>query len=113
MVRLYADEDVFAPLVEHLRQLGVDVLTTRDAGRANRGLADEDQLRYATELGRSLLTHNRRHFRRLHRLQPSHAGIVAVSQTLEFAREARRLRELLEPLGSLAGRFVCLDLPAG
>src|SRR5580692_9739335 len=44
MARLYADEDFPFPVVERLRQLGHDVLTTLEAGRANQGISDADQL---------------------------------------------------------------------
>lgn len=101
------------PLVTALRELGHDVLTAREAGCANQGISDAEQLRSATALGRAILTHDRRHFRRLHRANPRHAGIVAVSQSQHIAREAARLHELIEAQASLAGRFLCLDLPSG
>ena len=56
MARLYADEDFPFPVVERLRQLGHDVLTTLEAGRANQRVSDADQLAFATSLGRAGLT---------------------------------------------------------
>ncbi len=111
MVRLYADEDVHEALVLALRRLGYDVLTTREAGRSNQGTSDRDQLAYAAAHDRALLTHNRRHFRRLHRATATHAGIVAITQSTHFAREADRLHERIAALDSLTGQFVTLDLP--
>ena len=60
MARLYADEDFPFPVVERLRQLGHEVLTTIEAGRANQAIADADQLVFATGLGRAILTRNRK-----------------------------------------------------
>ncbi len=84
MARLYADEDFPYPVVEHLRQLGHDVLTTLDAGRANRGIADQDQLAFATSLGRAVLTRNRGHFARLHSRSALHAGIISITDDPDF-----------------------------
>ena len=58
MARLYADEDFPLPVVEELRQLGHDVLTSPEAGRD--GTPDPDQLAFATADGRVLVTHNRK-----------------------------------------------------
>src|SRR5438309_9251170 len=66
MARLYADEDFPLPVVERLRQLGHDVVTTLEAGQANQGIGDADQLAFATTLGRAILTRNRRRYVRLH-----------------------------------------------
>jgi hypothetical protein len=45
--RLYSNENFPLPVVEALRQKGHDVLTTRDAGKANEGIPDEDVLAFA------------------------------------------------------------------
>jgi Domain of unknown function (DUF5615) len=50
MAQLYADEDFPFPVVERLRQLGHDVVTTFEAGRANQGIGDADQLAFAPSL---------------------------------------------------------------
>jgi predicted nuclease of predicted toxin-antitoxin system len=77
-VRLYLDEDVDLALASALRQRGIDVLTTQEAG--NREQADAIQLDYAIQAGRTFFTHNRGDFVRLHRqlLQEgrSHPGII-------------------------------------
>jgi hypothetical protein len=76
MARLYADEDFPLPVVEALRQLGHDVLTVQEAGRANQGIGDGQVLADATADGRAVLTHNHPDFKRLHRRgRPPHAGI--------------------------------------
>ena len=66
MARFYSNENFPQPVVEALRGLGHDVLTSLEAGNANRRIEDPEVLAYATSLGRAVLTLNRRDFRRLH-----------------------------------------------
>lgn len=74
MANLYADENFNFAAVTHLRGLGHDVLTVQDAGE--QGGDDARVLAFATAGKRAVLTFNRRHFIRLHRLTPAHAGII-------------------------------------
>ena len=80
-MQLYADEDFPYPVVEALRRLGHDVLTTQEDGRQQ--APDPDILARAHALGRAVITHNRRHFERLH-LRGAHAASsfmsVAIAQ---------------------------------
>ena len=64
MVGLYADEDFPFGAVEILRTWGYDVLTVQEAGRC--GGADPAVLVDATRDNRAVLTHNHRHYKRLH-----------------------------------------------
>jgi Domain of unknown function (DUF5615) len=73
---LYADENFAYPIVDELRQLGHDVLTAQEDGRTS--TPDPDIFARAHQLGRVVLTHNRRHFERLHRQGAHHSGIVSV-----------------------------------
>ena len=75
MAQFYADENFPHPAVEHLRKLGHDVLTAREAGQADQQIFDEAVLEFALTADRALLTMNRRDFIRLHRLRPKHSGI--------------------------------------
>ena len=60
---LFFDEHVHIDLANLLVDDGHDVLTAaRDAGRANQRINDEDQLQYATDHGRVLVTFNARDF---------------------------------------------------
>jgi len=77
-MQLYADEDFPLTVVQELRRLGHDVLTTQEDGRQSR--PDYEILARAHLLGRSVLTHNRRHFERLHRKVLPHSGIVSATQ---------------------------------
>ena len=67
MARRYADEGVPRALVDRLRALGHDILTALEAGQANQQVPDSAVLVQATNLGRAVLTHNRKDFKRLHR----------------------------------------------
>jgi len=94
---LYLDQDVDVTLAVRLRTHRCDVLTTRDAGNLNLSIAA--QLQYAAKSGRSLLTHNRRHFRRLHRdwlnQGKHHCGII-VSTHLSLDELEGRVVNLLQ-----------------
>ncbi len=74
--RFYANENLTAELVETLRQLGHDVLTSYEAGNANQCIPDEQVLATATADGRAVLTFNRDDFLALHRQGVDHNGIV-------------------------------------
>jgi hypothetical protein len=75
---LYADEDFSLPVVEQLRRLGLDVLTTQEDGRQT--TPDPAILARAHTLGRVVLTHNRRHFEALHRQGADHSSIVSATR---------------------------------
>jgi len=62
--RFYLNENVPIRLVHLLSVDGIEALHTADVG--NRGVSDQAQLEYATELGCILVSHNRKHFRQLH-----------------------------------------------
>ena len=89
MARLYSNENFPLPVVEGLRRPGHDVLTSLDAGNANRAISDDDVLAFAAADRRVLLTLNRRHFVRLHQRGAFlHAGIVACTYDPDFNRQA-------------------------
>src|SRR5438105_631510 len=75
---LYADEDFPYPVVEKLRRLGHDILTAQEDGRT--ATPDPDILARAHQLGRAVLTYNRKDFERLHRQGADHSGIVSAKQ---------------------------------
>ncbi len=75
---LYMDEDFAFPAVEQLRVRGHDVLTAQEDGQA--AMPDAVILARAYALGRVVLTHNRRHYVRLHRRGAAHVCILTASQ---------------------------------
>ena len=89
--RLYANENFPLPVVEALRGLGHDVLTSQETGQAERSISDEEVLDYATNEGRAILALNRKHFVRLHQERPGHASIVAFTFEANFERQAHRI----------------------
>lgn len=80
MARIYANENFYRPVVAKLREFGHDVLTTLEAGKANQKIPDEEVLLFAIAEERVMLTLNRRHFMRLHRLYPKHFGIIVCTE---------------------------------
>ncbi len=84
-------------LVRALRKGGIDVLTVLDAGM--RGRPDPDQLEFASQDGRVLVTANIPDFARLHvryrREGRVHAGIIlVVQQRYGVGEKLRRLTSL-------------------
>jgi predicted nuclease of predicted toxin-antitoxin system len=67
MARFYADENLPLPVVEELKRMGHDVLTTYEAGNAGQSMSDEAVLAFAFSLDRAILTLNRKHFIGLHK----------------------------------------------
>ncbi len=106
IARLYSNENFPLPVVEELRRLGHDVLTTRDAGKSNEGIPDDEVLRFATENGRAVITHNRRDFIRLHRQSPYHAGIIVCTDNPDFPALAAKVHAQLVAMASLQGQLV-------
>ena len=73
LIRYHLDEHVDPAVAEGLRQRGIDVTTTVDAGLT--GATDEGQLAFATANGRVLVTRDP-DFLVLHSRHVSHAGIA-------------------------------------
>ncbi len=112
MAKIYANENFPSEVVEYLRQLGHDVLTTHDSGKSNLAIPDEDVLSFATAENRAVLTFNRKDFFRLHRENQNHAGIVACKEDLEFEKLAGRIHEAVETHGSdLSGLIIRVNRP--
>jgi hypothetical protein len=93
---LYADENFPRPTVEELRRLGHDVLTAQEDGHCQ--TPDPVILSRAHSLRRVVITHNRRHYERLHRQGLDHSGIASATQDDNFISLAARLD------AALAGR---------
>jgi predicted nuclease of predicted toxin-antitoxin system len=95
---LYADEDFAFPVVEELRRLGHDVITTQQDGLAGKQTPDTVILARAHSLGRSVLTYNRADFERLHRQGAAHSGILSATHDSDFAALAARIHNALAGL---------------
>ena len=94
-VKLYLDEDVDIFLANALKLKGIDVLTTQEAGK--RRLSDSEQIEFAVNEKRAILTHNKRDYAFLHKNYllegKEHYGIILSDQ--------RPLSEMLRGLSKL------------
>ena len=112
MTRLYANENFPLQVVEALRKLGHDVMTVREAGFDNQRISDADVLAYATAQARVLITLNRRDFIRLHRQQPTPAGIIICTEDADTADQAQRIHAAITAAPTLAVALIRLNRPA-
>lgn len=103
---LYADENFPLRVIEELRRLGYDILTTFEDGRANQSIIDQDILARATELGRAVVTLNRLDFKRLHAHVREHAGIVICTEDPDRLGQARRIDEAVTQAGDLKAKLI-------
>jgi hypothetical protein len=60
-----------------------------------------------------VLTLNRKHFFRLHRLRPDHSGIVACTYDPDFIALANRIHAALVAATVLDGQVIRVNRPAG
>jgi hypothetical protein len=111
MARLYANENFPLPVVEELRRLNHDVLTTYESGRGGQAVPDEEVLAFAIEEKRILVTLNRKYFVRLHQIKPEHAGIIVCSFDLNFTALAQRIHQEITTQPSINGRLIRINRP--
>ena|SRR5688572_32436409 len=79
----FMDENMEAAVAAEAARLGAAVTTARDEGRL--GVEDEDQLVFAREQGRVLVTHDRG-FEARHWAGEQHAGILFVPKETSIGR---------------------------
>jgi predicted nuclease of predicted toxin-antitoxin system len=86
MIKIYSNENFPFGVVERLREMQYDVLTTKDAGKSGEGIPDEEVLRFAIQEERALITLNRKDFIQLHKVIPNHWGIIVctVNHDLDY-----------------------------
>ncbi|MGA2608430.1 MAG: DUF5615 family PIN-like protein [Terriglobia bacterium] len=98
-IDLYLDEDVDVVLSHLVRARGFRVMTTQEAGHV--GNTDAEQLAFATDQGKTILTHNRVDFEALARRyfedKRTHSGII-IAVRRHPKEMARRLLILLNSL---------------
>ena len=115
LLRYYLDEDCHSTaLAAALRQHGIDVVTTNEAGIA--GANDDAQLEYAAEQGSVIVTNNICDYTVLHTRWlasgRSHAGIVLFPQQgYSIGEVVRRLAHLrrTRSAGDMQGRIEWLS----
>ena len=114
-VRLYFDRHIMTRLADDLRGRGFDVLTIETAG--NDKATDEEQLAFAANEGRAILSYNIRDFAPLHaRWQVAgrpHAGIIVSRQMgrREYGLLLQRMVRLLDHFTAdeMVNNFVHLE----
>lgn len=112
MARLYSNENFPLPVVEKLRELGHDVVTIQETGKAGQAIPDAEVLAYAHAEMRALLTLNRRHFVRLHLQHANHSGVIACTFDPDFTALAQRIHEAIEAQSQMLGQLVRINRPA-
>ena len=112
MATLYADENFDFDVVKELRNLGHDVLRAQEAGQANQKIPDDQVLAFAISHGRAVITHNRRDFKKLHKLSPSHAGIIVCTLDKDSPALAQRVHQAIQNQISLTGILIRVIKPA-
>ena len=112
MARLYADEQFPRIVVNLLRELGHDILTVQEAGKANQRIPDEDVLAFAIADNRIVLTINRGDFIRLHNLQPNHAGIIVCTEDLNRQRLATQIHQAITNTVDLTNQLIRINRPS-
>jgi len=102
-MKFYLDEDLSPQIAERLRKRGIHAVSAFEAG--NIQLSDREQLAYAAQAGRCLVTRNVRHFILLAqeaiRLQQPHAGIILCPPSIR----GFEIRALIDALTRLAKQF--------
>ena len=111
MARLYSNENFPLPVVERLRQLGHDVLTVQQTGKAGQAWPDEAVLSFALSEDRILLTLNRRHFLRLHSAGTPHAGVIACTVDADFSGQAERIHHAISERVNWSEQLVRINRP--
>jgi uncharacterized protein with PIN domain len=115
-VRLYTDEMIHGGLAAALRARGYDVLSCQEAARSNQAISDEEQLQFATQQGRAILTYNIGHFVRLDaqwkQAGRQHAGIVVTAEVADLGTLLRRVERHLETYEPADQHNTVLWLPA-
>ncbi len=112
MARIYADEQYPFPVVKILRNLGHDVLTVQEAGKANQKIPDEEVLAFAVSTNRAIVTLNRPDFIRLHRLSSDHNGIIVCTSDQNWERLPLRINEAIANLETLRSLLIRVNRPS-
>lgn len=105
MARFYLDENIDLSLCQLLIDYGHDVLTVLDASRSSD--SDDAVLAFAIEDERIVVTHNRRHFKRLHKTHEGrHCGIVICTYDPDLDALALHIHEAITANEPVAGKMI-------
>jgi predicted nuclease of predicted toxin-antitoxin system len=97
-IALYLDENVPMSAATNLRSRGHDATTAQEAGL--KGASDDQQMAFAIQSNRTLVTSNVRHFlaifRSLHSEHRSHPGLILVTRPMSVGELVQALLRLLD-----------------
>jgi predicted nuclease of predicted toxin-antitoxin system len=91
MARFYSNENFPLPVVRLLRGLGHDVLTTREAGKDNQKIPDEEVVAFAHSQQRWVLTLNRMDFIYIHQRGQPHSGIIVCKADKDLQGQVEKI----------------------
>ncbi len=112
VARLYANENFPRQVVEHLRRLGHDVLTTHEAGNSGRAIPDSEVLDFAVRTDRAVITLNRRDFIKLHRASDGHRGVIVCTEDTDVVGQASRIDTAITNAGALERQLLRVNRPS-
>ena len=95
-IRLFTDEMISPDLAVGLRRQGYDVVSCDESGRSRQRMSDDQQLLYASSVGRAVLTFNARDYVAIDRRWKDegrhHAGIIVSQQVNDLGELFRRVK---------------------
>jgi predicted nuclease of predicted toxin-antitoxin system len=106
MIKLYANENFPVDTVLILKSLGYDILSTHDTGQSNLKIPDQAVLAFAISDERAIITVNRKDFKRLHRSNPVHFGIIICTKNDDFENFAECIHKVLQQSGEVANQLI-------
>ncbi len=109
MASFYTNENFPIKVAQYLREMGHDVMTSHEAGKANQRIPDDEVLAFAAEMGRILLTLNRRDFIELHNKSNQHAGIVVCTQNPDLLQQAEQIGKAVTEAGNMKGILIRIN----
>jgi len=102
----YSNENFALEMVKMIRRLNHTVITSYDAGQANRGIPDREVLNYATSNNLAVITFNRDDFIELHKSNIQHSGIVICKADRDYQGQVNFLHQYLQSQNSLVDRLI-------
>ena len=108
----YADENFPLMVVVELRNLKHDVLTAFEDGQANQKIPDDKVVERAAELGRAVLTINRKDFKKIHETDKNHSGIFICTFDADFVGQAQRIDDACQNLSEIDGQLIKIYRPS-
>jgi predicted nuclease of predicted toxin-antitoxin system len=106
MASFYTNENFPVRIAQYLREMGHDVLTSYEAGKANQRIPDDEVLDFAAKAGRIVLTLNRRDFIVIHEKAPDHAGIIVCTQNSNSREQAAQIDSVVQEMEDLRGKLL-------